>query len=46
MHFRNNNNYKYIYLWNDEDLVVLVEGNNDKAKPAAGFSHWALKPFF
>lgn len=32
MHFRNNNNYKYIYLWNDEDLVVLVEGNNDKSQ--------------
>lgn len=30
IHIRDNNNYKYNYLWNDENLVVLVEGNDDK----------------
>ena len=29
-HIQNNNSYKYIYLWNNLDLVVLVEGNKDK----------------
>jgi hypothetical protein len=29
-HIQNSNSYKYIYLWNNLDLVVLVEGNNDK----------------
>ncbi len=29
-HIRNSNSFKYIYLWNNMDLVVLVEGNNDR----------------
>ena len=29
-HIQDSKSYKYIYLWNNVDLVVLVEGNNDK----------------
>lgn len=29
-HIRNDNSIKYLYLWNNIDLVVLVEGNNNQ----------------
>jgi len=29
-HIQNNKSYKYIYLWNNVNLVALVEGNNDR----------------
>ncbi len=31
-HLRGNNEFRYLYLWNDGDLVVFVEGNDDKAQ--------------
>lgn len=29
-HIQDSKNFKYIYLWNNMDLVVLVEGNSDR----------------
>ncbi len=29
-HIQDSNSFKYIYLWNNMDLVVLAEGNNDR----------------
>lgn len=29
-HIRNSNSNKFMYLWNNEDLVVFVEGNSDR----------------
>ena len=29
-HIQDSKNFKYIYLWNNMDLVVLVEGNDDR----------------
>lgn len=29
-HIQDSKSFKYIYLWNNMDLVVLVEGNNDR----------------
>ncbi|MFZ2184337.1 MAG: hypothetical protein ACOX84_10075 [Methanothrix sp.] len=29
-HIQNSESYKYIYLWNNVNVVVLTEGNNDR----------------